>query len=181
MKMTKKLRFAAAIALAFAATTAAAAQCSLFASTYTWKAGDGTFSDSSNWDPEGQPGSGDDVVLPKAAAAYTVTVSTAFKIGSLTVGGGAEAAAPTINFDNGLTTNEVTGSVYVYSGPLTHTAQPSSATTVQKALKLKVGENMTVASGAHDPFDRGRSYSRNSDKLIIRSLVDLNREVTQMS
>lgn len=121
--MTRAIKFMCVVA-AFAAT----AQCSLFAGTYTWKAGDGTFSDSFNWDPEGQPGVGDDVVIPKAAAAYTVTVSTAFKIGSLTVGGGSEVAAPTINFNNGLTTNEVTGSVYVYSGSLTHSASCHWAT-----------------------------------------------------
>ncbi|MBO4448034.1 MAG: hypothetical protein J5807_00925 [Kiritimatiellae bacterium] len=154
--MTKKLVMAV---VAFAAL-------SLFADTYTWThQGGGSFSELSNWTlsstgaaPTALPGNGDDVVLPNAEASYTVTSAQPFSIGSLTMGGGTGAGAPTLSFENGLSTNYVAGSVSMASGSvMTHPAQPGSATVLDYyRVCLVVGGSMTISSGAKiDTISKG--------------------------
>lgn len=125
---------------------------SLFADTYTWTAGaSGDFETLSNWTlastgaaPEVLPGTSDDVVLPNADAAYTVTVNEVLNIGTLTVGGGTASAYPTLNFNTGTALNEVAGAVVVESGAtLTH-ALNNSATVRKLSLKAST---MTVNAG----------------------------------
>ena len=130
---------------------------SLFASTYTWKAEKGTFSDATNWDPEGVPGPEDDAVITNnTSATFTVTVSTALDIGSLSVGGGEGTGYPTVTFNNGVTTNKVAGSVTVASNAtLTHRLNDNGAT--QYKLCLKCG-SMTIASGGKVTADLKGPY-----------------------
>ena len=132
---------------------------SLFASTYTWKAGSGTFSVATNWDPEGVPGPEDDAVITNNTTdAFTVTVSTALDIGSLSVGGGEGAGYPTVTFNNGVTTNKVAGSVTVASNAtLTHRLNNNGAN--QYKLCLKCG-SMTIASGGKVTADLKGPYPK---------------------
>ncbi len=145
------------------ASFAAFAALSLSADTYTWVGGTGTFSTLSNWElastgeaPAELPGPTDDVVIPNASSAYTVTTTAKFSIGSLTLGGGEGAGYPTLNFNNGVLTNEVAGTVTIANGAtLKHNLNDSST---QRKLCLKC-HDMTIASGGKiDVSDMGPHY-----------------------
>ena len=138
----------------------------LLADTYTWThQGGGSFSELSNWTlsstgeaPAVSPGSGDAVVLPNASSPYTVTNSSAFSIGSLTVGGGALSGAPTLDFHNGLSTNVVAGAVVVKAGAtLTH--RLNNVKNVYYKLCLKCA-SLTVEGGGAISADK-KGYPSN--------------------
>lgn len=147
---------------------AAVVSLSLFADTYTWNTGVGNFEEPSNWILESTgsaasvaPGAGDNVVIPNGDSAFTVTATSRFSIGSLTVGGGSGTGAPTLNFNTGLVTNHVAGNVVVNSGAtLTHSTHTKTITVVTYRLNLVVGGNMTVASGGKVYTD-GKGFCKN--------------------
>ena len=139
---------------------AAAFSCSLFADTFTWtSAVDGNFETAGNWtlsstgspSTSSIPGAGDSVVIPDRDTAYTVTVNSAFNIGSLTVGGAGGSATVTLKFNHN-TANTIAGNMHIMSNAkLTHTALPGSNSALGSEsyrLSLSVGGNVTVDSGA---------------------------------
>lgn len=74
---------------------------SVMATSYTWNGGSSTWSTTTNWTPNGTPGSGDDVTI-NSASAITITLGAITTVNSLTVSGGstvsfAGAYAFTIN------------------------------------------------------------------------------------
>ena len=155
--MKRAVKWMSAVAFA-----AAIAPIALFADTYTWKSGtSGTFSSASNWtltstgeDATEGPGENDDVVIKDGDTAYTVTVSTPFKVRSLTIGDAGGTAVATVTFKNGLSTNEVVGAVIVGAkGKLTHTEETATGTgtavlaNAKYRLNLKAGGDITIRSG----------------------------------
>ena len=153
MRRRIKQSFAGYFTLAIALVLASAS----LADTYTWVGGTGTFGTLSNWQlastgeaPEVAPGPNDNVIIPNAAAAYTVTTTARFEIGSLTLGGGEGAGYPTLNFNNGVLTNVVAGTVTIASGAkLKHNINDSAT---QRKLCLKC-HDMTIASGGQINVD----------------------------
>lgn len=146
--MKRAVKWVRAIAVLVAA---AMAQVQLLADTYTWNAGDGDWGTAENWTlaSTGEPattapGTGDAVVLvAPQGVTNTVTVLSAIKIGSLSVGGTGNGKI-ILSFKNGLTTNEVTGTVHVYSGGyITHYGPSDNV----YHLNLKVGGDMTIDLG----------------------------------
>ena len=145
------------------ASLAAVSSLALFADTYTWKntGTAGTFSSASNWtltstgeDATEGPGENDDVVIKDGDTAYTVTVSTPFKVRSLTIGDAGGSAVVTLKFQSGLSTNEVVGAVIVGAkGKFTHTEETSTSSginslnTATYKLNLKAGGDITIKSG----------------------------------
>ena len=129
---------------------AAAFSFSLFADTFTWtSAVNGNFETPGNWTLASTgapstvaPGANDDIVIPDLAAAYTVTVNSAFSIHSLTVGGAGGSATVTLNFKHG-NANAVAGNVQILSNAIVAQAQGGSY-----RVSLDVGGNVTVDTGA---------------------------------
>ena len=123
----------------FAATTARAVD-------YVWKnpGTSGAFETPANWTPStGSPGAGDTATIPAGETEYTVNVNEALNVASLTVGGTGTAVA-TVSFDNGLTTNRVSGDVSVLDrGRLTH--KGPEATEAYKLILF--AESLAVESG----------------------------------
>ena len=145
---------------------ALAAAVSAWAETYTWTGGTGTWNASSgaSWTASsGQstgtvPGANDAVIIPGAATEYTVTVSEPFAVASLVVGSSEDGTKVKVVFENGVSTNVVSGSVHLLRGAtLKHTSKyavSGSGTawektyTVQRRLLLSVGGDMTIDDGA---------------------------------
>ena len=118
--------------------------CAAIGAVNTWTGGSGDFEDAANWSLGHVPLPVENVFFPNAAANYTVTTTARFSIGSLTLGGGEGVGYPTLNFNNGVLTNEVAGTVTIASGAtLKHNLNDSST---QRKLCLKC-HDMTIASG----------------------------------
>ena len=137
------------------------------AETYTWTGGTGTWNASSGakWTASDQstgtvPGAGDAVVIPGAATEYTVTVSEPFAVGSLVVGSSEDGFKVKVVFDNGVTTNVVSGDAHLLRGAtLTHAANKYTSSgsgvayektwKVTGRLSLAVDGDMTIDNGAY--------------------------------
>ena len=116
-----------------------------------WNGGSGEFFDDSNWSLGRAPVSTDGVVINNNATANTTNVVTVssnpFSVRYIMIGGDGDGAA-LLKCANGLSTNEVSGSVVVRErGAISHAKNPSSATTLANAvykLNMKIGGNLVV-------------------------------------
>ena len=128
----------------------------------TWIGGTGNYSTVANWSLGHVPLPIEDVSFPNAAANYTVTTTSRFTIRNLALGGGEGAGYPTLNFNNGVLTNVVSGTVTIASGAtLKHNLNDSST---QRKLCLKC-HDMTIASGGLVSADNMGPYYTGCSKL----------------
>ncbi len=121
----------------------------------TWSSSDtgnstNDFFAAGNWD--NVPTNDGDIVrvnLPANAVTKTLTISSALNFRYLDIGTGDGLGTLVLDFQNGLTTNQVAGDVRVRSGvTLTHKMQNAKANTEAYKLNLEVGGDMTLDSGA---------------------------------
>lgn len=116
-----------------------------------WTGESGDFYDDSNWSLGRAPVSTDSVILPNSGTAGVTNVITVsgnpFSVRFIHLGGEGDGAVH-LKCANGLSTNEVSGSVIVRArGMISHEKNPSSATTLQNAvykLNMKTGGNLVV-------------------------------------
>ena len=152
------------------------------AETYTWTGGTGTWNANSgaSWTATSTggtgtvPGADDAVIIPAAEAAYTVTVTEPFTVGSLEVGANAKLCFSHREM------NTVGGDVHVLAGGvITHTALPTNANTPAEEkyrVALSVGGDMTIEEGAIvDARSRGMQRRRGPVIRPCRRLKDSTR------
>ena len=135
--------------------------------TYTWKAGtSGDWETPGNWEPAtgSAPGADDAVIIPGAAADYTVTVNRPFTNASIVVGSDVANTKVTLNIKH-CEGNVITGDFHVLpGGTITHTALPNTATKpADECYKacFDVGGAFTLDAGAKIDVDsKGYAASR---------------------
>ena len=124
----------------------------LLAVTNTYSGGTGNFEDETKWSLGVVPAPNHDLVIPAAALSgetNVVTVNSAFSARSLTLGGGGEGTLQVIMKHAAF--NTVVVDCLVKTGTtITHTLGGAAkiGKTVNYAVRLDVGGNMTIESGA---------------------------------
>ena len=124
----------------------------LLAVTNTYSGGTGNFEDETKWSLGVVPAPNHDLVIPAAALSgetNVVTVNSAFSARSLTLGGGGEGTLQVIMKHAAF--NTVVVDCLVKTGTtITHTLGGAAkiGKTVNYAVRLNVGGNMTIESGA---------------------------------